>query len=218
MRRGRNLLCHVCVEENPMRRGRTPTRHVCVEENTTPRGRTPSCRVCVDENTTMGRGFPPLVASVWKETRQEGVPPPLVAPVWKETMMGRGFPQAPSRCVSGGSRQPTRSKTSGLVLVFEGDGLVVVAAVTTTLENERLCSFSRAVDGGVTAVITALETEHRRSFSRAVDGTYLTVVSNTESIKNIAGVPCTPTPVVLSFLHSCQCVLVIDKLRCHRIR
>jgi len=34
-------------------------------------------------------------------------------------------------------------------LVFEGGGLVVVAAVSTILENKRLNSFLRAVVGGV---------------------------------------------------------------------
>src|SRR6266545_7832708 len=106
-------------------------------------------------------GFPPLIASVCERNTAERVSPLLsrlcgkkhngegVSP-FSSHLCGKkhnGEGKTPSRHVSGGSRQSLPMKTSA-ELVFEGGGLVVVAAVSTTLENELRCSFLRAVVGG----------------------------------------------------------------------
>src|SRR6266511_2717468 len=108
------------------------------------------------------RGKHPLVASVCERNMAERVSP-LSSRLCGKKHNGEGVfsfsshlcgkkhnreGKTPSHCVSGGSRQPLPTKMSA-ELVFEGGGLVVVAAVSTTLENECLSSFLRAVVGGV---------------------------------------------------------------------
>ena len=176
---------HSCVEENPTQRGRTPS-HCIVWKKTQHKGGGPlvlhlcgrkhnvewqnpfvSCLCGWKHN---GKGKPLLVVSVWKETWREGVSPLLLHPFAKKTR---------------------RERVSPLL------SCLWCQQITTALENECRARFwGRWSGGGGSSIYHPRKRAQTLVFEGSGWWGTCLMVSNKKRKRNIAGIPCTPTPCV----------------------
>ena len=110
------------------------------------RGVVPLVAVVLDKRRRRRRVQPLVAVALDRKRRRGAIPLAAVLDVCERNTTGEGFPPLVASLVAADNHRPQKRAS---VLVFKGGGMVVVEAVITALENERLCSFSRAVDGGV---------------------------------------------------------------------
>jgi len=155
------------VEENPTRRGGDPST-LPVWKKTQCGGAEP-LRVVSCGWKHNGKGKPLLVASVWKETRWERGTP-LVASSCKENTTGEGFPPLVASLVAADNHRPQNELCACFRGQWSGGG-------GSSIYHPQKQASELVFEGG------------------GWWGTCL-MVSNTKRKRNIAGVPCTPTPRV----------------------